>query len=905
MKFAALMGYSRTGAKQPSLFKRPNAHVVNTFESKELQGRDLLGTQELRLRNEVEKCFFPEYGTKPLRGKDRPVYGALNVAKMTSGGAETTGGIYGKVVVVLRPHVKQNCTYSLDDSFLATRISLPKEKRAEMEETLVSAFAAKLEDPAKALAELRDPESEIHRLIDEFHLHFGPGAADIGTQRLDNLATQLRKFLNAHLKAGETELEDGDLKTYFVEHHALGKQTRARTAGYDNIENLLAQEGDFTALSMGIATLRSQQDPQSPASFTGHAYVEAQFHGPVLLDRDVEEIRIDLCEMEEHFEREFAKLPEEERNALRRKDWVQEHCQAAVDEIRQDTRNAPFKVTFYNSEETCATEGMRIETAVASMEQEAVGLMKDDFVALGRAFMGDRFAEIKDKVIRTIAPDGKRNRRIRAFVGEDLSRIPDWLMEAAKAKMEKFIGTFGTDTSVTSAETVRDFLANVLYGLLVVQASAMEYMDEKGYDDPAAREALLKEIARMEVPNGNQAWTYIDLHLAGEKALADLGAYVKESFENDVEGGAGLFQLAFNGLPPVSGTAEETLRRRIQAELRDIKTAIARETLPIMEKSTEALVKRLRKNTVQAFMEPRARITIAQTHMQFPSEAERAAFLGWATSAGKLKTTAEFDGVYGGSTELTDALEAKIKTGAPLTAQDLVDGFKAFVGTAVDYMREDAQGRDEYTPDDIASFIGRIVSVTLSRLAVRVGREGLAKIAAALDTADARWFHTALLTADTEALAAEGLPRGGNIDLARAYMLVLHQRLSAKFDLPTHPTDPPATVDYRIVPPATRALVAQINPAQARELDELHPYDPAASGARRLANIPAPANPAAMPQTKAARKQFLLRMLPTYHNHEKPSTRAPTGTAAPTPRAPSSSPSPWATSSRRRTSRST
>jgi len=100
-------------------------------------------------------------------------------------------------------------------------------------------------------------------------------------------------------------------------------------------------------------------------------------------------------------------------------------------------------------------------------------------------------------------------------------------------------------------------------------------------------------------------------------------------------------------------------------------------------------------------------------------------------------------------------------------------------------------------------------------------------------------------------------------------MLVLHQRLSAKFDLTTHPTDPPATVDYRIVPPAARALVAQINPAQARQLDELHPYDPAASGARRLANIPAPANPAAMPQTKAARKQFLLRMLPTYHNHEK------------------------------------
>ena len=62
---------------------------------------------------------------------------------------------------------------------------------------------------------------------------------------------------------------------------------------------------------------------------------------------------------------------------------------------------------------------------------------------------------------------------------------------------------------------------------------------------------------------------------------------------------------------------------------------------------------------------------------------------------------------------------------------------------------------------------------------------------------------------------------------------------------------------------------AQFNPAQAQELGGRYPYAPAASGARRLGNIPAPANPAAMPQDNAGRKEFLLRMLPTYHNHEK------------------------------------
>ena len=204
------------------------------------------------------------------------------------------------------------------------------------------------------------------------------------------------------------------------------------------------------------------------------------------------------------------------------------------------------------------------------------------------------------------------------------------------------------------------------------------------------------------------------------KALADLNAYIKESFEKDIEDGPELFKWAFNGLPPVSGVAERTLRQRIQDELRDIKICIAQDPPTLAANKTKMLIERLRKNTVKAFMEPRARITVAQAHMQFPSEAERAAFLAWATSAGKLKTNAEFIGVYEGCSQLVDAFEAKIKSGAPLAAQDLLDAFKSFVGTAVDAMLEDSKGRAEYGPDDRANFIGRIVSVALSRLAVRV-----------------------------------------------------------------------------------------------------------------------------------------------------------------------------------------
>ena len=171
-----------------------------------------------------------------------------------------------------------------------------------------------------------------------------------------------------------------------MEHHALKGATQSKVAGYDNIENLIAQEGDFTALSMGVATLRSQENPKTPCAFAGCAYIEAQFHGPVMLDRDVEEIRIDKTEMREHFENQFANLPAEEQNALDEGQWVKQRSQEAIAEIKRDTRNAPFKVTFYDSETILEAETDRFTQALDSQNAEAIGRMKDDLVAAATAF---------------------------------------------------------------------------------------------------------------------------------------------------------------------------------------------------------------------------------------------------------------------------------------------------------------------------------------------------------------------------------------------------------------------------------------------------------------------------------------------------------------------------------------
>ena len=114
----------------------------------------------LQLRDNVERNLFPEYGDKEKpEGKERPVYGALNTRGSTSGGADSAGSTYGKTVIVLKEHVKKQCTYTLDDTFFIEKFAMKVEDRAALEEKIVDALADKLQDRDAALALIRAPGS--------------------------------------------------------------------------------------------------------------------------------------------------------------------------------------------------------------------------------------------------------------------------------------------------------------------------------------------------------------------------------------------------------------------------------------------------------------------------------------------------------------------------------------------------------------------------------------------------------------------------------------------------------------------------------------------------------------------------------------------------------------------------
>lgn len=864
MHFATLMGKRKDGSQGTPLLQRPGAHVTNAFESLEEQNIEADATQEYRFRNQVEKSFFPEYSAKPLAGKDRPVYGALNTAKLTGGAADTNIGIYGRVVVVLKPHVKQKCTYTLDDTFFATRLSMPESKRAEIEENLVAAFASRLKDPAAALAALRDPQNPAAVTLTRFFNDLGADLLNFSAKRLDGYTSILSDFLKAHAVEGAEPITTNDVATHFVEKYVNENASRTMVADYDHIENLLAQQSDFTAVSMGIATLKSEANPKTAFAVEGTSYLEAQIHSPVLLDRDVEEIRIDVCEMEDYFENEFDALPQEERNGLVRADWVAARIEEAKEQIKSDASGASCKVTFYNHEDTSEAEADLALDTTAAISTEAVGHLKDDLVAIGNTFFGERRAELMNDVRKTLSLHiGKE--AIYALCGQNVEQIPDWLQSVIDADMRKSIAGYGKEKHVASEAKVFSDLKQKITDVFGSVWKLSETLDKNGINDEEERLGVMKEFFRLGLRGGSDAIAFAQIHAVGKKALADVNALARETFEKDIEHGAEIMRNAFGGMPPFAGIALDTVKSRIQNEIALIKNDLASDKHMYSNAEPKNVARRLREKVVKPFIEKKARIMQSQVFMKFPSEAERNAFLLWATSAGKLKNSIQFEGVYEGSSLLVDALEAKIKSGAPLKPQDLVDCYKAFFPTCFDYMEDDSKQSIEYGPDDRMCFTGRITSVAMSRLALRVGREGLAKLAAVLDTPEGRSFHSAVLRGSDNNV----LDRNGTLETAGAFMETLYSNLSRDYGFAFHRTSDIGLVDYACVPPAARALAAQISPIEAQMAEEAHPYNPAASGAIPLSRIPAPANPAAMPRDNAARKRFLLHVLPVYHEHEK------------------------------------
>ena len=880
-QLGAVMGWRRNGMNTTSLFKKQNAQILNTFQSKEEQGLALDGTGYLKLRDQVERSFFPEYGPESLKGKERPAYGALNTKKYYAGAADTPNATYGRVVVVLKEHVKRQCTYSLGDTFYISTLKLKPEMRPAFEENLVAAFADRLKDPAAALAELKS-ENDANPLK-RFMRQTSGDRVDYTTAL--SLSIDLAAVLNRHLDEGAPELDKFEMFSYLEANYANHGEHRENVATYDNVENLLAGKGDFTALNMAVSTMKRQFDPTHRISFQNAEYIEAQVHGPILLDRDVEEIRIDIASFMDRAGNEFDALTEAQKTAIRndqtlgnnrysrRQEWERRRAAQIEVLVRDEVVDAPCKVVFYNSNKTADAA---IADASLTFKEDILDTarrMKPELAQYAESLCGeDNKADIYKAALE--AAQRKFNAPLetaRRLWGENLENAPKWLSDVIDANLRQVIAEMTVDKKgVKSEKDVLDTAVACAVRLMRRLENAVAALDSHGIQDGDERMTIIRNVLEAPIKD-KQFGNLLSLLIAEHQALSDMPKLVADTFANEIENGADILPLAYNGVPPVGGRALDKLASSLKLRVRAYKERIFSDRTKKTDNAPEIFVALLRRKVVKPMVEEKAKLLLSQTGWEFPSEGERNAFISWAANAGKLRFLEELKGVYESSTKLAKALADKLLNDATPTAQDIVDVFKEFYPTCHDFMALDKRNHVEYGPDDQSAAVNRAVSVAMSRLAVRLGGDAMKRLAAAFGSAET----CALYCGAVSGLKAPYKPedaasRTGNFYFFSVFMDVFYERLPEKFDAPLAKPEIRGGLPLAAIPPATRNLMRQINEAQTAALDTV-PFDPnsAVRGVRRLERMAPPANPEAMPQDRAARKNFLLQMLPIYHNHEK------------------------------------
>ncbi|MBQ8707803.1 MAG: DUF3626 domain-containing protein [Succinivibrionaceae bacterium] len=284
-----------------TLMKHPNDPMVNIFHLHG-QGIDPKGEGYLKLRDTTEKVLFPEFKGHNINADERPMYGSLNINGNRIGALKENHG-YGKSAIVLKPEVAKRATYMVNDSFYSLPIDCGRERRDNFYKLLdgvndsMSEFGEKI--PQEIINALKDPQSKERK---DLEAYFDQAEDESVTyfkhfpRSLDDLIsneTKLRCQKNPNLDSRVvTESIHDAIKGLMTECFADAKQTRDKTATYDNVETLVTQMDSVNSNSLARAAIEVKNGQSLRAIPSNMQYIEAQIQGPIIPSRDIAEIRL-------------------------------------------------------------------------------------------------------------------------------------------------------------------------------------------------------------------------------------------------------------------------------------------------------------------------------------------------------------------------------------------------------------------------------------------------------------------------------------------------------------------------------------------------------------------------------------------------------------------------------------
>ena len=229
-------------------------------------------------RDAVEKTLFPEFDGHKVNPNERPTYAALNPLKRLDGGAN----MYGQATFVFKPEVAQRATYSIDDTFYVIKLTPTAQKISEFYALVPGLINLSKEIRPEFLYDLQKPESQSHKAFDGF-LEKMARNPEFSTR---NLNESFAGLLNCNTE------ESLALEALMIKVFANKEKTQANIASFDNIESLLPKLNELAGKDLAFAAMRKQSGLDSRVALDCTSYIEAQIQGPMVLDRDIDSIRI-------------------------------------------------------------------------------------------------------------------------------------------------------------------------------------------------------------------------------------------------------------------------------------------------------------------------------------------------------------------------------------------------------------------------------------------------------------------------------------------------------------------------------------------------------------------------------------------------------------------------------------
>lgn len=815
----------------------------NTFASKEAQRLAMDGTGYLVKRNEVEKYFFPEYSGPTIKGGERPLYAAFNPMKMLAGGASS----YGGTVVVLKQHVKQQATYTLNDTFFTLNLSTTSDSRQRFVTELARALDGKVSQ--QTIASLTTPGNALYDAIDGFYALYD--GKDVSAQgALLSVCYQLANLL-APLQTGEgRKLDKDDINALMIRTTGVQVDVSSLSATYDNIETLLDKSADFMAVGFGVSTLRRAADPAAPIKMIGCDYIEAQLHAPIVLGRDVEEIRIPISEIRSHFSAEYRNL--KEKPAGTREDWIAQKVEQQKNDILALSRQSGVKITFYGATDPNEDISRQNQSEdIATMRS----FMKESSLKVAKDILDGDMTAVYSECGKTLSQD--RKAAFFAEFGDDLSRMPTWVKDLLHTEAERTLKVFDDPKSdnVYDEATTEVFLRRKVTDAMVKLSAALVAMDKHGVTNPTVRADLLRGFARMNMPE-HKADAFVAAKIAimrvSESPRSVVDAVMSGEFPTHIR--TELSELGAKDGLPLSGVGLSNLTKAVVDFLAKKATSGA-------VVSVDDLIAEVQQKVVKPALVTRIDLLRSIANWEFRSDDDRRSFVEWAVNSGKLKTLEELKGVYAASGMLSDGFAAALEK-LPLDSKGMMKIFREFFDVARSYAELDMRNHSEFGPDDRNAVVFRAVNVALSRLYLRVGQEGMDKLGQMMSSEAVRDLYAAAQTMAGNTSSLKNWADTVPISLLNTFLHSTGARLSEKYGQHCK-LDSVAPMPFKNVPPEMRNLIAPLAPAIVGALSEKTPYEPV------FRAIPAPVNPAGLPSDLAGRKSFLRAALPTYHQHEK------------------------------------